>query len=75
MLPHPRIKQTLVVIASASAGFYVGGRFVGGIAQPTYLQEQPTWIGEAQSMMWLMLGVCALCVGLWLFMDFNEEPL
>lgn len=75
MLPHPRIKQALVVLSSASAGFYLGGRYVGGIAQPTYIESQPAWIGQAQSTMWLMLGVCALCAGLWLLVDNNEEPL
>ena len=73
MIPNNLLKGALAVLASGAGGFYVGGRYVGELALPSYALEKPAWVKPAQSMMWIMLAVCALCVLLWIAVDYRSE--
>lgn len=64
------LKSLLALTASGAAGFYLGGRYVGELAQPTYRMAKPEWIQSAQSTLWVALGLCGLCVIAWMAMDY-----
>lgn len=66
------VKPTLMVVAASSAGMYLGGRYVGGLAKSTYTGTKPAWITTAQSTLWLSLILCALCVIGWIVLDYRE---
>jgi len=66
-------KQGLVVLSSASGGFYLGGRYVGQLAKATYMFEKPAWIQSAQSTLWIVLTLCALCALGWIVLDYTNE--
>jgi len=65
-------KPVLVVVAAGSAGMYLGGRYVGGLAKTTYTTSKPEWITTAQSTLWMALTLCALCVIGWIVLDYQE---
>lgn len=67
------IKQALIVQSAASAGFYLGGRYVGELAAPTYQFTKPEWIAQAQQTMWIMLAVAILSAVVWLALDYHER--
>jgi hypothetical protein len=73
MIDRTLLKQALVVVSSGSSGFYVGGRYVGGLAISEYIGEQPAWLGTAQQTMWTVLALGVLCIGLWIVMDYSEH--
>lgn len=65
-------KPLLQTVASGSAGLYLGGRYVGGLAKNTYMGSKPAWITTAQSTLWMALILCALCVVGWIILDYRE---
>lgn len=65
-------KPWLSGIAAAGGGFYVGGRYVGGLAQATYQFNKPDWISQAQQTMWIVLALACVCAVLWLVVDWLE---
>jgi len=73
MIDRQLLKQSLVVLSSACSGFYLGGRYVGGMAITEYMGPKPAWLGEVQSTMWAVLGLSVLCIGLWIVMDYREQ--
>lgn len=66
------LKSTLAALASGAGGFYLGGRYVGELALPSYTLQKPTWVDVAQSRLWLMLALCAVSVSLWMIVDYRE---
>lgn len=75
---RPYLKPVLTVLSSAGIGFYLGGRYVGGMASDhaadhTLLQKTPEWISQANQTMWLMLAVSAICIGLWVWLDYQDQ--
>ena len=73
MIQHQATKQLLVVIAAASAGFYVGGRYVGGLAIQEYFGTKPGWVSTAQETLTVTLILSSVCVGLWIVWDYMEH--
>ena len=73
MIDRSLLKQALVVVSSVSSGFYIGRRYVGGMAITEYMGPKPAWLGEAQSTMWAVLGVAVLCIVVWIVMDYKEQ--
>jgi len=74
---RPYVKPVLPVLSGAGIGFYLGGRYVGGMASDhaadhTLLQKTPEWISQANQTMWLMLAVSIACVCLWVWLDYTE---
>jgi len=65
-------KPVLQTVAASSAGMYLGGRYVGGLAKATYTTSKPAWIQTAQSTLWMSLVLCALCVLGWMILDYRE---
>jgi hypothetical protein len=65
-------KPLLQTVAASSAGMYLGGRYVGGLAKATYTTSKPAWIQTAQSTLWMSLALCALCVIGWIVLDYRE---
>jgi len=61
------------LVAAGSAGFYLGGRYVGDLALPSYTIEPPAWVATAQETMWLALGLAALCSILWMVVDYRQH--
>lgn len=75
---RPYVKGALTVVSSGGVGFYLGGRYVGGMASEhavdhTLLDKTPEWIGQANQTMWLMLAVSAICIGLWVWLDYQDQ--
>jgi len=66
------VKQAIVILASAFAGFYVGGRYVGSLVQTEYRLAKPNWMVQAQETMWLALGAMTILVLVWLFLDYRS---
>jgi len=73
MIPQNLLKGSLSVIASGAGGFYLGGRYVGHNALPGYIGEPPQWLLTVQSTMWAMLVICAICVILWIIVDYRGD--
>lgn len=67
------LKQALIVGSSACGGFYLGGRYVGELAQPTYFQEKPLWLIEAQQTLWIMLALTAVTALSWVILDYKTN--
>lgn len=67
------LKQALVVVSAASGGFYLGGRYVGQLAAPTYVIEKPGWIAQAQQTMWIVLALAIVAAVAWLALDYREH--
>jgi hypothetical protein len=61
-----------MVVSSAGTGFYLGGRYVGAIAQPTYTMGKPAWIQTAQQTMWIALALGIVSVVAWMILDYRE---
>lgn len=60
-----------MVVSSAGMGFYLGGRYVGAIAQPTYTMGKPAWIQTAQQTMWIALALAIFSVAAWIALDYR----
>jgi len=67
------LKQALIVVSSACGGFYIGGRYVGELAQPTYFQQKPLWLIEAQQTLWVILALTAVTALSWVILDYTTN--
>lgn len=65
------LKQLLAVVSSSGAGFYLGGRYVGQLAQPTYMFGKPAWIAEAQNTLWVVLALAIVTALMWVIIDYQ----
>jgi hypothetical protein len=65
------LKQTLVVLASACVGFYLGGRYTGSLVQTEYVIQKPNWMLTAQGTMWAALLAAGVCVLAWIILDYT----
>ena len=70
---YPYVKQAIALLASGSLGFWLGGRYVGGLALTSYLGDPPQWLLTAKETMTLALVVCLLCVTGWIVLDYRSE--
>jgi len=66
------LKQTLVVLASACAGFYLGARYTGGLVQEQYVQQKPNWMVQTQETMELALIALGILALAWIILDYRE---
>jgi len=66
-------KQALVVVSSACAGFYLGGRYVGGMATQDVQLVQPEWIGPVQDLLWIVLVVGLVSALVWVGLDHQDH--
>jgi hypothetical protein len=67
------LKQGLPIVSSGCAGFYLGGRYVGELAQPTYFQSKPLWLIEAQQTLWVVLALTAVTALSWVILDYKTN--
>jgi len=65
------LKQFLATVSSSAAGFYLGGRYVGQLATPTYSFTQPRWIAEAQNTLWIVLALAIVTALMWVIIDYQ----
>jgi len=49
-----------LALLTGCAGFYLGSRWTGQMAQPTYMGEQPEWIGQVKTVQLVVLAVLVL---------------
>jgi len=63
------VKRALIVVSSACGGFYLGGRYVGELAKPTYFQSKPLWLIQAQQTLWIILALTAVTALSWVILD------
>jgi len=73
MIDRSLLKQTLVVLSSACSGFYVGGRYVGGMAITEYMGPKPAWLGEVQATLLTVAALAIFTLALWIVMDYREQ--
>jgi len=67
------LKQALVVIASACSGFYLGGRYVGGLAIQEYVAQKPAWLVTAQGTMQQSLVLAGVAAVAWIVFDYTQR--
>jgi hypothetical protein len=67
------VKTALQLLVAGSLGFWLGGRYVGGLAVTTYYGDAPDWLLAAKETMTFALVMCLLCVVGWIVLDYRGE--
>jgi hypothetical protein len=67
-------QQILAMTAAAALGVWIGANYVAKQAAASLnlrpWQEAPAWVGNAEWIAWVSIGVLALCIVGWILTDY-----